>query len=171
MGLKEQVMELVCMADHGELDALVRRDSRAVRHLLGRLWDPHAEHRQTAAAALAAAADEHPDIGADLARRLIWALNDESAMNGVYGLPALGEIGARAPLLFEAFVGPMASFMWDDGLRLEILRALTKIAAHHPQLIEPARGILEDFAETQDPEERALVAALLAKRDGERDEA
>jgi hypothetical protein len=161
MGLKERVMELMRHADSAGLERLVSQNRRAVRHLLGRLWDTDSSRRMLAARALGVAAEVHPDLAADVVRRLIWGLNDESATNGVYGIPALGEIGNRAPSLFEPFIGPMTSFLWDDGLRLEILRALTRIAEANPALVESVREALEPYRNTKNREERRLVAALL----------
>ncbi len=66
---------------------------RAIRFLQGRLWDPDDEIRSRAAEALGAAAAAHPELGRELLRRALWALNDESATNGAYMLPAIGEIG------------------------------------------------------------------------------
>ena len=97
MGLKGRVMELLRVGDEQALGALVAAEPRATRHLLGRLWDPDEVLRQRAARGIGAAAAAHPENGIDLTRRLMWALNDESATNGVYGIPALGQIGRRAP--------------------------------------------------------------------------
>lgn len=154
MGLKERVVELMQRGDFAGLEALVNAEPRAVRHLLGRLWDPDHEKREFAAAGLGAAAAAHPDLGVDVVRRLIWALNDESAMNGAYGLPALGEIGARAPELIRPFVGPMTSFLWDDGLRLGILRALARIAPFVPETMNELQSTIREQVDLSDSQER-----------------
>jgi hypothetical protein len=143
MGLKERVMELLQSADLRSLERLVVDEPRAARYLIGRLWDADEVVRRRAAHGLGAAAAGHPELGRELLRRLVWALNDESATNGVYGLAAIGEIGARAPDLVAPFVGPVASFMGDEGLRLEILTALARIADTAPRLVLP---VLDDVA-------------------------
>jgi hypothetical protein len=152
MGLREIVMQLIRSADVTRLERLGASEPRAMRHLLGRLWDPDEEVRRLAAAGVGAAAAAHPDLGRDVIRRLLWALNDESATHGVYGIAALGEIGARAPELMEPFVGPLVSYAWDDGLRLEILRALITIASVVPHLVAPH---LDDVKRNIDPDERS----------------
>ena len=58
----------------------------------------------------------------------IWALNDESATNGVHGIPALGQIGRQAPDLVAPHVSALARMSWDHGLRLAILEALAEVA-------------------------------------------
>nr|CAJ31130.1 hypothetical protein 42c90012 [uncultured sulfate-reducing bacterium] len=154
-------MELFRAGDGDGLEAIVLQRPQAVRHLIGRMWDTDQEVRRLAARALGVAAAADPEKGADLARRLLWALNDESATNGLYGLAALGEMGFSAPDLMAPFVGPMASYLWDEGLRLEILKALARMAESDRGLIESVRGVLEDHADTSDPEEMRLIEGLL----------
>lgn len=161
MGLKKMVMELFRAGDVDGLNGLLSREPRAMRHLVGRLWDNDEQVRDLAAKGLGHAAAVHPDQARDLVRRLIWALNDESAMNGVYGLAALGEIGAQAPELMMKFVAPMASYLWDQGLRTEILRALLRMAHTNRGLIEEVHPILESFYQDFDENDRRLAAEIL----------
>jgi len=80
---------------------LVVADRRALRPLMGRLWDPDREIRMRAARAVGHASSVHADLGVEMIRRLMWALNDESATHGVHAIPALGEIGRAARLVAE----------------------------------------------------------------------
>ncbi len=161
MGVKGRVMELLRSDDAAGLEHMVRAEPRAVRHLLGRLWDTEPLMRRRAAVALGAAAAAHPELGRDLVRRLLWGLNDESATNGVYGLAALGEIGYRAPELIGPFVGPMASYAWDDGLRPELLRALARIAESAPEAVAATTQILERHTDMSNPQEQPFLEQLL----------
>lgn len=158
MGLRERVMELVRAGDVSALESLSAAEPRSVRYLMGRLWDVSAEHRQTAGRALGAIAASHPDLGREIMRRVVWGLNDESATNGVYGVPAFGEIAARAPEVAAGFVGPVASYLWDDGLRPAILEALDKVATHRPEILEPA---VDHLAKLVDPEDRRQARRIL----------
>lgn len=167
MGLKDQVMELLLAADEPGLEALVRTEPRVSRHLLGRLWDPDEDMRGRAARALGAFAVAHPEQTTDILRRLLWGINDESATNGVYGIAAIGEIGYRRPDLAEAFVAPLASYLWDDGLRLSILRALVRIQESAPEFIAPLGEMIEGCRTKTDSEHRRLVAQLLGDDRGE----
>ena len=76
-------MELLRAGDIDGLNGLLSREPGAIRHLIGRLWDNDDEMRALAARGLGAAAVAHPEQARDLVRRLMWALNDESAMNGI----------------------------------------------------------------------------------------
>jgi hypothetical protein len=162
MRVKDEVMELLRQGDSEGLERLVGETPAAVRFLQGRLWDANPEIRSEAAVALGAAAAVHPDLGRELLRQALWALNDESATNGAYVLPAIGEIGRRAPELATPFVGPMTAYLWDDGLRRGILEALCRIAEVAPELIDDVRDRLLAVGDTDNPGERACLDSLLA---------
>ncbi len=130
-------MELLRAGRTEDLVTLAAREPRAVRPLMGRLFDTDPDVRRAAAEALGAAAAARPLQGVEVIRRLMWFLNDESASNGVYGLAALGEIGCRAPGLMAPFVGPLVSLAWDEGLRRELLAALALMAEEAPELVAP----------------------------------
>lgn len=155
-------MELLRHGDTEGLERLIGDTPSAVRFIQGRLWDSNPVIREHAAAALGATAAAYPDLGREILRRALWALNDESATNGSYMLPAIGEIGRRAPDLAAPFVGPMTAFMWDEGLRPGILDALCRIAEVAPELVDEYRGRLPDIEETNDPGERADLERLLS---------
>ncbi len=153
-------MELVLAHNGPGLEQLAAAEPRALRPLLGRLWDEDHPRRQMVARALAVGAAAHPTLGVEIVRRLLWALNDEAATNGVYGVAALGEIGARCPELMEPFVGPLSSWARDDGLRPEILRALARIAESAPRLVQPHLEGIRRLVDTADPEEARLLAEV-----------
>jgi len=156
-------MELLQSPDTTRLEKFAAAEPRAMRFLLGRLWDPDETMRGRAAVGIGASAAVNRDLGVDVIRRLVWALNDESATNGVFGLAAIGEIGARDPDLIEPFVGPVACYAWDDGLRLEIIRALSRIADTAPRLVAPFLDEIEQRVDRRDATEVALAAELSEK--------
>jgi hypothetical protein len=157
MRVKDRVMELLRSEDTAPLERYAQSHPQAVRFLLGRLWDPDPRLRARAAAGIGAAAASHRELGRDLLRRLMWALNDEAATNGVYGLAAIGEIGARDPELVEPFVGPVASYAWDDGLRRAIIRAMSRIADEAPAVVAP---VVDDIKQWVDPEDDSEIDEL-----------
>jgi HEAT repeat protein len=163
MRLKGAVMELLERGDSDGLERLVAAEPRAVQPLQGRLWDPDPDVRRLAARALGAAAAAHSEFGTELLRRAMWALNDESATNGAPMLPMIGEIGYRAPELVAPFVAPMASYLWDEGLRPGILAALTRISEVAPALVAEVREQLLMIERTSDSGEQASLERLLAE--------
>ena len=150
-------MELLQSADTSQLERYAVARPKAVRFLLGRLWDCDPEIRRRAAVGIGAAAAEHELLGLDVVRRLVWALNDEAATNGVYALAAIGEIGARSPDLIGPFVGPVAGYAWDDGLRPEIIRAMIRIAETAPHLVAP---FIDEIKQRVDPDDASQVALI-----------
>ncbi len=166
MGLKGRVMELLRVGDEQTLGALAIREPKATRYLLGRLWDSDAAVRRCAARSLGKVAASHPEIGVDLLRRLMWALNDESATNGFFGIPAVGEIGFNDPELVAPFIAPLASLSWDDGLRPEIIRALTRIAEAAPDRVRPVCQLIAEYVDFEDPTERRAFGDLLEESGG-----
>ena len=168
MRLSEEVRELLRQGRETELVDRVVSDARVVRPLLARLYDPEDDVRDRAARVLGHAAAAHPELGRDVARRLVWALNDESATNGVHGIPALGQIGRRAPQLVAAHVPALARMSWDCGLRLPILDALTEVARAAPDLVAPELAAIEPWVDVSRLEEDAAWRRLGDAVRGER---
>ncbi len=162
MRLKEMVMEMLRRGDAEGIEKLVLEQPSAIRYLQGRLWDPEQRVRQNAAEALGSAAATRPELGREILRRALWALNDESATNGAPMLPVIGEIGFRNPEVVAPFVGPMTSYLWDDGLRPGILSALSRIAESAPHLVREVRERLLEIDHTEDPGEQACLDRLLS---------
>jgi hypothetical protein len=154
MRLSEEVKELLQQGRETELAERAATDARLVRPLLARLYDPSDPVRGRAARVLGHAAAAHPDLGREVARRLIWGLNDESATNGVYGIPALGQIGRQAPELVSVHVPALARMVWDLGLRPAILEALAEVARTAPELVAPELEAIEPHVDVSQPGEQ-----------------
>lgn len=162
MSLSREVRELLQQGSEAAVAELARADPRVLRPLVGRLWDPDREIRARAARAVGHAAAAHPDLGLEVIRRLMWALNDESATNGVHGISALGEIGRREPELLAPFVPALVSMSADPGLRLELLHALTAIAESAPELVADHVEQLESAVDDSRSGERQALEHLIA---------
>jgi hypothetical protein len=164
MRLSEEIRELLRQGRESELTERAIGDTRVVRPLLARLYDPDDDVRDRAARVLGHGAAAHPELGREIARRLMWGLNDESATNGVYGVPALGQIGRRAPDLVAAHLPALARMAWDRGLRLAILEALAEVATAAPELVAPELDAIAPHIDTTRPGEdkawRRLRAAV-----------
>ena len=171
MTLKEEVMELLRQGRDEALAELAASNRKALRPLMGRLWDPDPEIRRRAASAVGCAAVSHEELGVEIIRRLLWALNDESATNGVFGIPALGEIGRRSPSMLSPYLSSLVSMARDPGLRPELLRALLAVARTDPRLVQPHLDELERVLDHGRAEESDLLGRLRqAVGEGERDD-
>ena len=87
-------------------------------------------------------------------------MNDESATNGVHAIPALGQIGRRAPDIVTPHVSALARMAWDHGLRLAILEALAEVARTAPGLVAPELGAIEPHVDGASPAEAAAWRTL-----------
>lgn len=166
MGLKDEIRDLLRTGAEARLAELVRSNPRAVRHLVTRLWDSDEVIGARAARALGEAALVHPVLVREVIRRLMWALNDESATRGGPGLIGLGEIGRRSPDLVAPYVAALVACKDDRGLLTELLSALGAIATSVPGLVVPYRSALERAVDGADPRACAALAALRAALDG-----
>jgi HEAT repeat protein len=167
MSLRREIRTLLQQGHETALAELARTNPRAVAPLVGRLWDPDQEIRERAARAIGHAAAAHADLGLEVIRRLIWALNDESATNGVHGIPALGEIGRKAPELLAPFVPTLTSMTEDAGLRCALLRALKLVAETAPHLVVDHLQQLESCIDQGQPRERQALDQLIAATEKE----
>jgi hypothetical protein len=158
----ERIMSLLRQGREEAVAELARTDRRALRPLTGRLWDPDAQIRRRAAGAIGRSAALSPELGRELIRRLLWALNDESATNGVYGIPALGEIGHRCPGVLAPFVPILVTMARDDGLRVELLSALDRVAKAAPGLVRPHVTALEGLVDASRRDEAQALRKLMA---------
>jgi hypothetical protein len=105
----------------------------------------------------------------EIARGLLWALRDEAAMHGRYAVPGLAEMVVADPALLAAFVGPLASMLWDTGMQREILEALGRIAGAAPDAVEVQLEQVLQHHESFGPEERRLADVLLGRIRGDHD--
>jgi hypothetical protein len=160
MGLRREIMELLREGRQEELVGRVRAEPRALRHLRARLYDADASVRRNAARALGEGAAAHRELGLETVRHLLWALNDESATNGVYGIPALGEIGGACPDRFAPFLPTLVAAAEDDGLRLAVLEAVTRIAEGDAELVRPHLDRLAALCRGSSLEERRALRRL-----------
>ena len=81
MTLRDEVHTLVREGDDAGLEELVAANRRAVRYLLGMTYQDDREIRGRAARAIGIAGRHHAKLVQEVIRRLIWAMNDESATN------------------------------------------------------------------------------------------
>ena len=140
-------MELLRTGDMQGLDALIAAQPGTVRHVLGRLWDADSVVRDRAADAVGIAAAHHQELGLELMRRFAWALNDESATNGVDVIPAIAAIAIRVPEMARPFIGRLVGALQDPGLRQEAKNALEAIRRRRPELVEPYRVEIDGVKE------------------------
>jgi hypothetical protein len=138
---KALLREAVSRGDLAEVERLVADDRRTVRALLGLTYQADAATRNTAADGLAIAARYHPDLVAEVLRRLVWAMNDESGTNAVNAPAVIRRIAECEPRLLVGLVPDLLRLTADPGLRDELVAAVRKVAEVLPaQAAQALRG-------------------------------
>jgi hypothetical protein len=132
MRLRERVRSLIKLGQEEELDALVTREPRALRFLLGLSYSSDAPFRHRANAALARSGNSHPDLLQSITRRLIWAMNDESGTNALTAPEVIAAIAKEAPDLLLPMVPDLIRLCGDDSLRPNLAIALALISKGCP---------------------------------------
>ena len=141
MGLKEEVRELLRQGREEALAELAAARPRGAAPADGPAVGPRRrDPAPRRVARWACAAATHEDLGLEIIRRLMWALNDESATNGVYGIPALGEIGRRAPEMLAPYVPALVSMAWDDGTAAGTAARAARRGRARARAVEPHAG-------------------------------
>ena len=129
MNARELVMNAV---DQGRLDglaALAAADRRVLRHLLALAYRPEPEIRAAAARAIAAASHHHPELVQEMARRLLWAMNDESGTHALTAPDVLRAIAEENPDLLLPLLSDLLRLTADPGLHDALVDVARLIAA------------------------------------------
>ena len=128
MNAAEALRVAVAQGDLAEVERLVACDRRAVRALLGLTYQADATIRDTAAAGLAAAARHHPVLVAEVLRRLVWAMNDESGTNAFHAPAVIRRVAEAEPRLLVELMPDLLRLTADPGLRDELVAAVRRVA-------------------------------------------
>ena len=132
MRLKEQVQRAVEEGRLDDLDQIVAGDVRAVRFLVGMTYRPDAKIRAFAAQAIARASRHHRKAVAEVVRRLVWAMNEESGGNSLTAPAVIRAIAEEQPDLLLPMVPDLARLAADEGLREDLAAALKAVARACP---------------------------------------
>ena len=132
MTTAEALRVAVAQGDMAEVERLVAADRRAVRALLGLTYQADATTRDTAAAGLAVAARHHPGLVAEVLRRLVWAMNDESGTNALHAPAVIRRVAEAEPSLLVGLVPDLLRLTADPSLRDELVAAVRRVAALLP---------------------------------------
>lgn len=133
MSTKERVNEAVRRHRLDELEDVVSADKRAVRYLVALTYQPEPDVREIAARGLALASRHHPRLVQEVARRLVWAMNDESGTHALTAPGVLRAIAEESPELLLPLVPNLLSLTADPGLRVALVEVVQIVARHDPK--------------------------------------
>ncbi len=129
----ERLVEAAREGRAGDLSEAVSADRRALRHLVALTYRPEAESRAAAARGIALAGRRHPKLVQEVARRLIWAMNDESGTHAVTAPEVLRAIAEETPELLLPLVPSLLGLTADPALREALVEVVRLAARHDPK--------------------------------------
>ncbi len=131
MSARAAVMDAVRQGRLDDLPALAAADSRALRHLLALTYRPEPEIRAAAGRAIAAASRHHPKLVQEMARRLVWAMNDDSGTQALTAPDVLRAIAEENPELLLPLLSELLRLTADPGLHDALVGVARLVAAHN----------------------------------------
>ncbi|HEX7670100.1 MAG TPA: hypothetical protein VF395_10975 [Polyangiaceae bacterium] len=135
MRAREGVVEAVRQGRLDDVAALVRSDPRAVRQLVALTYRPEPDVRANAARGLALAAHHHPRLVQEVARRLVWAMNEESGTHAVNAPEVLRAVAEETPELLRPLVPNLLRLTGDARLRDALVEVVRLVARNDPRSV------------------------------------
>lgn len=165
---KPELNDILLHADWDLLREKVMQDREIVRYLMRRAYvkDGLLFWRAVEAIGIAAEAIDAqiPGYAAELVRRYLWQLNDESGGTAWNASEVIGSIMAHCPKQCGHFHWQLANLIEDDSLSQGALWGLARLALVSPENVYPVAELVLPLLESPDPELRGravLIKALM----------
>jgi hypothetical protein len=143
MSAREQVKKAVEEHRLEDLASIAAEDPRALRHLLALAYREEPEIRAAAAGAIGAASHDHPRLVQEIARRLVWAMNDESGTHAASAPEVLRAIAEQTPELLVPLAPDLLRLAGDPVLHDPLVEVVRLLAAHdHDRTLATMTGAL-----------------------------
>jgi len=133
LNVRERVAEAVRESRFDDIAALVSSEKGALRYLVALTYRPEPEVRAVAARGVALASRHHPQLVQEVARRLVWSMNDESGTYAVTAPEVLRAIAEESPGLLLPLVPSLLGLTADPGLREALVEVVRTVARHDPK--------------------------------------
>jgi hypothetical protein len=130
MSARESVRKAVDERRLDDLVPLATADPRALRHLLALAYREEPEIRAAAAHAIGAASRHHPKLVQEIARRLVWAMNDESGTHAATAPEVLRAVAREAPELLVPLASDLLRLTADPTLHDALVDVVRMLATH-----------------------------------------
>ncbi len=133
--MQMQIKEAVQNGDLEGIDSLVSKNVRTVRFLVGMSYQPDEKIRKTAASGIAIAGRYHKKMVKRVVRRLLWAMNEESATNAANAPEVILALAKEEPELLLHVLPEIVSLAADDGLKQGLVEAAYILKEKYPDKI------------------------------------
>ncbi len=129
MSLREQVRNAVDSGDIETLESIVSKEPKALRHLMGLMYDLNEERRKVGIAGIAAAARYHPKLAKKVITHLVYAMGKDAGAYVPTAPEVLRAIAEENPELLVPVASDLIRLVSDISLNegvCDILRAVSR---------------------------------------------
>ena len=132
MSLRNRVLEAVSTGDLATVEALVKDERRAVRHLVSLLYRPEEDLRRIGARGIAVASRYHPKIVKEIIERIVWSMTNESNTYFPTGPEVLSAIADESPEMLLPVAQDLIRLSSDTSLQEGLCDTLRRVAKRCP---------------------------------------
>lgn len=135
MSLKEKVRAAVEKGISGDwkgIEDLVSENPQSIRYLVGMTYQADDQLRTAAVNGLALASRSQPAMIQEVARRLVWAMNEESGTNAQTAPEVLAAIARENAEVLLPMVPALTRLAGDPALHEGLAKTLRLIAERFP---------------------------------------
>ena len=129
MSARQLVSDAVEAGRLDDLERLAIADPRALRHVLALVYRPEPAIRTAAARAIAAASRHRQELVGEMARRLVWAMNDESGTHALNAPEVLQALAETNPDLLLPLLPDLLRLTADPALHDRLVEVARLVAA------------------------------------------
>ena len=122
--LRRLVKQFVDSRNEAELQQLIKKDSRTIRHLIGLSYQLDPAIQTVVANGVQYATKQHPSQMNNVIKRLLWAMDELSGTNAQSAPGLLQSIAKQDPELLLPFVPELVRLSKDEALHDGIADAL-----------------------------------------------
>jgi len=129
VSLRSDIRDALARDDLATAERLLAENRGGLRHVTGLTYHQDSNTRRRASRAIALAGKHHPKQVQEIARRLIWAMNEEAGTNAAFAPDTLRAIAEELPELLLPMVPDLMRLAHDDeGLREGLSHTLRAVA-------------------------------------------
>lgn len=132
MNLRGRVRDAVAKNDLKEIEEIVKKEPKAVRYLMGLMYELDDSVRKTAADGIAFSTKYHPKLAKTIINRLIWAMNNDAGSNSLYAPEVLRAIAEVRPEFLLPVVPDIVRSASDTSLYQGLYDTLRRVADKCP---------------------------------------
>ena len=117
MNTRTRIRDAVAEKNLETIEEIVKKEPRAVRYLMGLMYELDDSVRKIAAEGIALSSKHHPKLAKNVINRLIWAMNNDAGANSPFAPEVLKAIAGVKPELLLPVVSDIVRCSTDSSLQ------------------------------------------------------